>query len=130
MLLVVAIAPERAWSASAELGVREIVFACRQPGKGGHWYENFGYYAHDEHEKVYGAGGRLCRLNVDTGQLTVLLDDPNGSIRDPQVHYDGGRILFSYRVGGSDFSLAPAGPSQAVQSRPGLAVPHVTGEEV
>ncbi len=47
--------------------------------------------------------GRLCRLNLRTGKLTVLLDDPEGSVRDPQVHYDGRKILFSYRPGGSDY---------------------------
>ncbi len=29
----------------------------------------------------------------------MLLDDPQGSVRDPCVHYDGGKILFSYRPG-------------------------------
>ena len=33
---------------AAESIPEEIIFACRQPGAGGHWYENFGYYAHDE----------------------------------------------------------------------------------
>jgi hypothetical protein len=78
----------------------EIVFAVRQPGVGSHWYENFGYYAQDEHAKAYRALGQLCRLNVNTGQLTILLDDPQGSVRDPQVDYDGRKILFSYRPGG------------------------------
>jgi hypothetical protein len=64
----------------------EIVFAVRQPGVGSHWYENFGYYAQDEHAKVYRAMGRLCRLNLRTGKLTVLVDDAKGSVRDPQVH--------------------------------------------
>jgi len=86
-----------------DLGVEEIIFASRQPGAGGHWYENFGYYAHDEHEKLYRAKGRLCRLNVATGQVTILLEDDEGSIRDPQVHYDGDTILFSYRPGGTDY---------------------------
>jgi hypothetical protein len=84
-------------------GLEEIVFAVRQPGVGSHWYENFGYYAQDEHAKVYRAMGKLCRLNLRTGKLMVLLDDPKGSVRDPQVHYDGRRILFSYRPGGSDY---------------------------
>ncbi|MCU0981501.1 MAG: hypothetical protein MUF25_20310 [Pirellulaceae bacterium] len=35
----------------------EIVFAVRQPGVGSHWYENFGYYAQDEHAKAYRALG-------------------------------------------------------------------------
>ncbi len=81
----------------------EIIFAARQPGVGGHWYENFGYYAFDENAKVYRAKGRLCRLDVASGNVTVLLDDPDGSVRDPQVHYDGQKVLFSYRPGGSEF---------------------------
>ena len=78
-------------------GVDEIVFAARQPGKDGHWYANFGYYADDDQRLTYGQSGRLCRLNLTTGQTTVLLDDPQGGIRDPQVHYDAQKILFSYR---------------------------------
>jgi len=88
---------------ASEVGAEEIVFAVRQPGVGSHWYENFGYYAFDEDDKVYGRMGRLCRLNLATGELTVLLDDPEGSVRDLQVHYDGRKILFSYRPGGSDY---------------------------
>ncbi len=102
-LLLILLAPVCTWAVSGELGVEEIIFARRQPGVGGHWYENFGYYAQDESLKVYGARGSLCRLRVGSGALTVLLDDPAGSIRDPQVHYDGTKILFSYRPGGTDY---------------------------
>ena len=77
----------------------EIVFAVRQPGKDRHWYGNFGYYAADPNRKCYGEGGRLCRLNLRTSRITVLLDDPKGGVRDPQVNYDGKKILFSYRRG-------------------------------
>jgi Tol biopolymer transport system component len=86
-----------------EIGVKEIIFASRQPGAGGHWYENFGYYAQNKNKKLYRGKGRLCRLNVANDELTVLFDDPDGSIRDPQVHYDGDKILFSYRPGGTDY---------------------------
>ena len=48
-------------------------------------------------------GGKLCRLNLRTGQETVLLDDPQGGVRDPHLHYDGKKILFSYRKGGSRY---------------------------
>jgi hypothetical protein len=95
-------------SSSSELlldilgGYEDIVFACRQEGKDGHWYANFGYYAGDEQRKAYRALGRLCKLNVRTGKLTTLLDDPQGSVRDPQVHYDARKIVFSYRKGGTD----------------------------
>ncbi|MBE0534499.1 MAG: PD40 domain-containing protein [Phycisphaerae bacterium] len=80
----------------------EIVFACRQLAPDGHWYANFGYFAEGRHRKTYAAGGRLCKLNVRTGEMTVLLDDPDGAVRDPQVHYDGERMVFSYRRGGTD----------------------------
>ena len=70
---------------------------------GPHWYENFGHTILDEDEKMYGARGRLCKWNMETGELTILLDDPEGGVRDPQVHYDGDRILFSYRPGGTHY---------------------------
>jgi len=77
------------------------LFACRQLNYDPHWYANFGYYADSAERKAYRAMGRLCKLNIRTGQLTVLLDDPEGAVRDPQVHYDGKKIIFSYRKGGS-----------------------------
>lgn len=82
-------------------GVEEIVFALRQPGKDGHWYANFAYYADSEDRLTYGPGGKLCKMNVTTRELTVLLDDADGAVRDPVVHYDAKKILFSYRKGKS-----------------------------
>lgn len=83
-------------------GVEEIIFAVRAPGTD-HWYVNFGYYADGPAHKGYREGGRLCRLNLRTGKLTVLFDDPRGGVRDPQVHYDGKKILFAYRKGGTEY---------------------------
>ena len=85
-------------------GAEEVVFAVRYPGspsKDGHWYANFGYYGPDANRKAYGDSGKLMRLNLRTGKLTTLLEDATGGVRDPQVHYDGKKILFSYRKGGS-----------------------------
>ena len=93
--------------------VEEIVFAVRVPGRD-HWYVTFGNYAGFSETPAkklsylhkdgvywgYGEGARLCRLNLRTGELNVILDDPKGGVRDPQVHYDGEKILFSYRKGG------------------------------
>jgi hypothetical protein len=67
-----------------------------------HWYANFSYYAADTARKAYRSLGRLCKLNVRTGEVKTLLDDPQGSIRDPQVHYDGQKILFSWRKANTD----------------------------
>jgi len=82
----------------------EIVFAVRAMGRDGHWYANFGHHSRNYNSMQYGpGGGKLCRLNLRTGQLTVLLEDPSGGIRDPHVHYDGRKVLFSYRRGGSRY---------------------------
>ncbi len=93
----------------------EIIFAQRVSGHD-HWYGNFGHYSdgHQGHyappstpssldyfKYAFGDGGRLCRFNLRTRKLTVLLDDPQGGIRDPNVHYNGQKILFSYRKGGT-----------------------------
>ena len=85
-------------------GLEEVVFAARlagSPSKDGHWYANFGYYGPDANRKAYGHGGKLYKLTLRTGALTAILEDAQGGVRDPQVHYDGRKILFSYRKGSS-----------------------------
>jgi len=89
-------------------GVRDIIFANRSSYNDGHWYANIGYYCDDENQPAYAGNGksgegRLCMLNLQTGRLTVLLDARGGSIRDPQVHYDAKKILFSWRKAKSHF---------------------------
>jgi hypothetical protein len=91
------------FSRSAMAGVDEIVFAARKLNEtDGHWYANLGYYAHDPDRKAWREGAKLYRWNLATGKLATLLDDPRGGVRDPQVHYDGRTILFSYRKGGTE----------------------------
>ena len=82
---------------------KEIVFAVRGVGPDGHWYANFGQYAPERlcKKPVYPSGASLRILNLNNGSQRTLLDDPQGGVRDPQVHYDGSKILFSYRRGGS-----------------------------
>jgi len=88
----------------ARQGVERIVFAERAPGRDyqHHYYANFGYSCAEPDYWLHGAdGGRLLVLDVRQKRLDVLLDDPGGAIRDPQVHYDGHTILFSYRRAGT-----------------------------
>jgi mono/diheme cytochrome c family protein len=86
--------------------VSQIVFAVRADDIDGynHWYTNFGYYADDENSvpDPY-AGGKLCVYDLNTQKLATLIDDPQGSVRDPQVNYEATKILFSYRKGDSKF---------------------------
>ncbi len=87
-----------------EFGVEEIVFAQRGYGRdlSGHYYANFGYACIDPNVWFHAEdGGKLSKLNLRSGELTDLVDDRGGSVRDPAVHYDGGKVLFSYRKGGT-----------------------------
>ncbi len=84
-------------------GVESVVFAARSLNPtDGHWYANFGYYSHDPKRKAYAEGAKLYHLNFRTRELTTLLADKTGGVRDPQVSYDGKMILFSYRPGGTE----------------------------
>jgi hypothetical protein len=83
-------------------GAEEIVFVVRALYSDSHYYANFGGWSDDPNKFLYPPdGSRLCKLNLRTKQVTVLLDDPKGNIRDPRVHYDGGKILLAYRKGGT-----------------------------
>jgi len=84
-------------------GAKEVIMVARKMNEtDGHWYANLGYYAHDANRKAWREGARLYRWNMETGSLAVLLDDPRGGIRDPQVDYSGTKILFAYRRGGTE----------------------------
>ena len=83
-------------------GAEEIVFAERALYSDCHYYVTFGRWSDDPNKFMHPPdGSRLSKLNLRTKQVTVLLDDPKGNIRDPRVHYDGGKILFAYRKGGT-----------------------------
>ncbi len=90
-------------SRGALSNVTEFVFAARKMNNtDGHWYANIGYYAHDPDRKAWREGAKLYKWNRQSGQLQTLLEDSRGGIRDPQVSYDGTRILFAYRKGGRE----------------------------
>ncbi|MHC4251601.1 MAG: HzsA-related protein [Planctomycetota bacterium] len=86
--------------------LEHIVFANRKGYADGHWYANIGYFCDDARPARAGNGkpaaGRLCLLDVRTGKVKVLLDAGGGSVRDPTVHYDARKVLFSWRKEGSD----------------------------
>ncbi|MHC4250555.1 MAG: HzsA-related protein [Planctomycetota bacterium] len=82
-------------------GVKEIVFSERRFCGDGHWYANFGYFFDGPDRPVYSDGGRLVKLDVESGKTTAIFEDPKGTIRDPCVHYDAKKVLFSYRKGGT-----------------------------
>ena len=86
-----------------KLSFKEIIFTTREVDGDGHWYANFSYWSSDPNRKMYHNGGRLFKLNLETGKTTLLLEDLNGGVRDPQMHYDGQKLIFSYRKGGQPY---------------------------
>jgi cytochrome c553 len=102
--------------------VEHIIFCIRIPGRD-HWYVSFGNYCgpieerrggewYNDPERLawkqedgllwgYGDGTALVKQNIRTGELEILMHDERGGIRDPQLHYDGQKILMSYRPGGT-----------------------------
>ena len=52
-----------------------------------------------QHERNFRPGASLCVLDGDGnyGRIRTLINDPNGVIRDPDVSYDGRRVLFSWK---------------------------------
>jgi len=92
----------------AQLGIERVVFATRLSYDDPHWYANIGYYCDDENHKAYAGNGKpdeskLYELNTKTGRIKILLDAKGGGIRDPEVHYDGKTVVFSYRRAGTDY---------------------------
>jgi hypothetical protein len=52
-----------------------------------------------QHERNFVPGSALCLLEFkgNYGRVHTLIDDPEGVIRDPDVSFDGKRILFSWK---------------------------------
>ena len=97
--------------------VKQILFAVRIDNQE-HWYANFGYPAEDETVHPYNgfdgrfqnmvkpppgpkSNGKLGIYDLDTKEVRFIFDDVDGSVRDPQIHYNGEKILFSYRPAGT-----------------------------
>ncbi len=57
-----------------------------------------------QHERHFYPGAALCLLQWDGSQFVeqTLLDDPDGVIRDPDVSYDGRRVLFAWKKSDRD----------------------------
>ncbi|MDZ7617668.1 MAG: hypothetical protein U1E05_11725, partial [Patescibacteria group bacterium] len=78
--------------------LRQVVFAK-------HFNMGVSHYAYTEgqsdaqHERQFYPGGALCVLELDGlfGTVRTLLADPEGVVRNPDVSYDGSRILFAWK---------------------------------
>ncbi len=76
----------------------EILFVTRKPSFDPHWYANIGYYADNSCRVPFprNSGGAVWIYNVKTKTLRKVFEDAEGNVRDPQIHYDGTKFVFSY----------------------------------
>ncbi len=75
-----------------------LVFAKHYNMGGSHYAYTEGQ-SDAQAERHFVAGSALCLLEMrgTHGEVTTLLDDPCGVIRNPDVSYDGKRILFAWK---------------------------------
>ncbi len=80
--------------------VEEIVFAMRGSSREWHFFASTGYDCADPTKEYWSTGpGALMAMNLHTGDVRIIMDDPKGAVRYPCVSYDGKKIVFSYRPG-------------------------------
>ena len=49
------------------------------------------------HADLFQGGGAMKTVNLQTGETKTLVDVPQGIARDPDIHFDGRRIVFAMR---------------------------------
>jgi len=78
--------------------LRRIVFTKHYDLGGSHYAYTEGQ-SDAQNERHFRPGSALCLLEMDGlfGRVRTLIDDPDGVIRDPDVAYDGRRILFAWK---------------------------------
>ena len=88
-----------------QLRLAPMVAKCRTFVFTKHYNMGGSHYAYTENqtdghtEWNFHPGSALCLAEMDgaTAKVQTLIDDPNGVIRDPDVSYDGRRILFAWK---------------------------------
>jgi len=78
--------------------MKRIVFAKHYDMGGSHYAYTEGQ-SDAQRERHFQAGTALCVLEMNDlyGTVRALVDDPAGVIRDPDVSYDGRRVLFAWK---------------------------------
>ncbi|GAB6164715.1 hypothetical protein JCM19992_07150 [Thermostilla marina] len=74
-----------------------ILFVVRQQYLNDHHNTATMFQTGEINESSFRGGGAMRLLHVDTGRVETLIELPEGVVRDPDVSFDGRRILFSMR---------------------------------
>ncbi len=79
-----------------------ILYVARRQYKPDHHNTETMFQKGEINEASFEGGSALKTINLATGEVRTLLESPQGIIRDPDVHFDGNRILFSMRKNAAD----------------------------
>lgn len=74
-----------------------ILFIARPQYRNEHGTEATMFQTGEVNTHCFRGGGAMKLLHLPSGDVKPLLEAPQGIIRDPEVHFDGQRILFSMR---------------------------------
>ncbi|HUT11353.1 MAG TPA: hypothetical protein VMY42_12710 [Thermoguttaceae bacterium] len=76
-----------------------LLFTRRHPLGGQHYAYTESLSWNRDRPRFYKPGASLCTLSPPTpdGKLRVVLESPDGVIRDPDVHFDGTKALFAHK---------------------------------
>ena len=74
-----------------------VLFVARRQYKPDHHNTETMFQTGEINTASFEGGAALKTLDLKTGQVQTLLETPHGSLRDPEVHFDGDAIVFSMR---------------------------------
>ena len=87
----------RALVANPQVSAQPVLFVTRAQYINEHGTEATMYQRGEINTRCFRGGGGLKRLDAATGKVTTILSAPKGIIRDPEVHFDGKKVVFSMR---------------------------------
>jgi hypothetical protein len=115
-----------AMAADPLLAGRPILFVVRGQYAGDHHNTATMFQTGEINTGKFKGPGALKTIDVRTGEVKTLLDVPEGVARDPDVSFDGTRVLFSMRRDRQDdyhlYEIAADGAGlRQITSGPGLS---------
>ena len=87
----------RALLANPLIARQPILFVVRQQYINEHGTEATMYQTGQVNTHCFRGGSSIKLLDIASGKVTTILDVPEGVARDPEVHFDAVKILFSMR---------------------------------
>lgn len=84
------------------LSGRPILFVVRHQYRRDHHNTETMFQTGEINTGSFQGGGAMKSIDLETGEIKTLLEVPDGVVRDPDVSFDGRKVLFSMRRNASD----------------------------